>query len=121
MLDMAGIACSSNDIEACHRIKGSRTIVKFSSRRMSSKVLESKKKLKEKNFERIGFPKETAIFINESLCPYYRGIWNKCKILKQENKIHSFWTTNGIIRYKKNEHENPIPVFHDEDLEELMN
>ena len=40
------VACDSNDIEDCHRIKGDRTMIKFSSRRKSSEVLNKKKKLK---------------------------------------------------------------------------
>ena len=40
------LVCDSNDIEDCNRIKGDRTIIKFSSRRKSSKVLSEKKKLK---------------------------------------------------------------------------
>ena len=121
VLEMAGVACSSDDIEACHRIKKNRTIVKFSSRRMSSKVLQVKKTLKDKNFSNLGFSENTAIFINESLCPYYRGLWNKCKTLKENNKIHSFWTSNGTIRFKKRENDIPTSVYHDVELEELVN
>ena len=38
--------CGPEDLEDCHRIKGDRTIVKFSSRRKSSEVLRKKKKFK---------------------------------------------------------------------------
>ena len=40
------LVCDSNDIEDCHRIKEDRTMIKFSSRRKSSEVLNKKKKLK---------------------------------------------------------------------------
>ena len=33
----------------------------------------------------------TKIFINESICPYYRGIWNKCKELRVNQKIHQLY------------------------------
>ena len=41
-----GVVCDSNDIEDCHRIKADRTLMKFSSRRRSSEVLNKKKKFK---------------------------------------------------------------------------
>ena len=40
------IVCDSNNIEDFHRFKGGRTIINFSSRRESSRVLNKKKKLK---------------------------------------------------------------------------
>ena len=33
ILDSIGVACINDDIEACHRLKSNRTIVKFSSRK----------------------------------------------------------------------------------------
>ena len=120
ILDKVDIACGENDIEACHRVRGNRTIVKFSSRRMSSSILNVKKRLYNKKFDDLNFPDKTSIYINESLCPYYRGLWNKCKNLWLNKKIHSFWTINGTVKYKKCEDDQPVPVFHDNDLEELL-
>ena len=45
-------------------------------------------------------PKETKIFVNESLCPYYRGIWNKCKKLREKQKGQRYYTKNGLIRLR---------------------
>ena len=39
------VVCNSIDIKDCHQIKGDRNIIKFSSRRKSSGVLNKKKKL----------------------------------------------------------------------------
>ena len=43
------------DLEDCHRIKGDRTIVKFSSRRKSSEVLREKKKIKNIDGSKLDF------------------------------------------------------------------
>ena len=46
ILNEIDVPCGPEDLEDCHRIKGDRTIVKFSSRKKSSEVLRKKKKLK---------------------------------------------------------------------------
>ena len=99
------VVCNSNDIEDCHRIKGDRTIIKFSSRRKSSEVLNKKKKLKNLDIGKYGLNDGSRIYINESLCPYYHGLWGKCKGLWQDKVITSFYTINGILRVKKFEHD----------------
>ena len=48
----------------------------------------------------VDLPEGTKIFINESLCPYYRGIWNKCKKLRVKQKVHQYYTINGLIRLR---------------------
>ena len=40
------------------------------------------------------------VFINESLCSYYKLLWLKCKKLLLEKKIASFWITNGTVKIK---------------------
>ena len=110
------VVCDSNDIEDCHRLKGGRTIIKFSSRRKSSELLNKKKKLKNLNIGKYGLNDGSSIYANESLCPYYRGLWGKCKGLWQDKVITSFYTINGILRIKKSEHDKPMIIIHDEDL-----
>ena len=108
--------CGPEDLEDCHRIKGDRTIVKFSSRRKSSKVLRKKKKLKNIDSSKFDFNAGVKLYINESLCPYYRGLWGKCKKLWLDKVIFSFYTINGILRIKKSERDSAIPITHDEGL-----
>ena len=45
MLGDTGVVCNSNNVEDCHRVQGDRPIIKISSGRESSKVLNKKKKL----------------------------------------------------------------------------
>ena len=48
------VVCQSNYIEHFHRIKGDRTIIKFSSRRKPSEVLNKKEKLKNLDIGKYG-------------------------------------------------------------------
>ena len=75
-----GVEINERDVQACHRFKEKeRTIVKFVYRNDCLQILRVKKNLKSLDPTELDFPDSTKIFINESLCPSYRGIWNKCK------------------------------------------
>ena len=65
------VLCDSNDIEDCHRIKGDRTVIKFSSQMKSSEVLNKKKKLKNLDIGKYVLNDGPRIYINESLYPCY--------------------------------------------------
>ena len=83
-----GVAVNPDDIEACHRFyNDKKAIVKFSKRKLCQQVLREKKELKNVDPSEFDFPEGTAIFINESLCSYYKMLWNKCKKL-WEKKIN---------------------------------
>ena len=41
------------------------------------------------------------MYINNSLCPYYRKLWNECKKLWNNNNIYSSFTVNGAVRIKQ--------------------
>ena len=86
----------SDEMEACHRLpyskkedrsKPKRTIVKFVNRKKCEQAIFNRKKLKDVDKTKLKFPEETRIFINDSLCPYYRGIYGKCKKLYQLKNI----------------------------------
>ena len=97
------VPCGPENLEDCHRIKGDRTIVKFSCRRKSSVVLRENKKLKNIDGSKFDFNAGVKLYINESLCPYYRGLWGKYKKLLLNKVIFSFYTINGILHIKKSE------------------
>ena len=101
------------NIHACHRIgKKGTTIIKLVNRKDVQMILSNKKKLKDTDKTCIGFENGTKIFINESLCPYYKGIWSKAKMLLNQKLIHSFWTSNGTVKIKMLGAEYPISIFH---------
>ena len=45
-----------------------------------------KKDLKDLNLNNLDFPEGTRLFINDTLCPYYRVLWNKYKKLSINKK-----------------------------------
>ena len=65
-------------------------------------------------------PKGTKIFVNENLCPYYWGIWNKCKKLRDKQKVHQYYTINGLIRLRIEESSQAKIITHAVDLQNLF-
>lgn len=62
---------TKNDIEACHRLRGNKTLVKFCKGKMYQNELRKKKSLKKVKPSDIGLSEETPLSINEGLCSYY--------------------------------------------------
>ena len=78
-----GVEIDERNVKGCHHLKEKeRIIVKLVNRKDCLQILRVKKELKSLDPTELDFPENTNIFINESLCPYYRGIWNKCKKLR---------------------------------------
>ena len=101
MLQHIGAGITGESIEACHRLnkQSVRTIVKFSRRKDCEHVMWKKSKLRKLKPSELDLPNGTELYINESLCPYYRGLWNQCKKLWNKQGIF-FFTVNGSIRIK---------------------
>ena len=105
------------DIQACHRLKDNdRVIIKFGNRKDSLQVLCVKKDLESLDPSELDFPEGKRIFINESLCAYYRGLWNKCKKLKRMGKLRVFFVSNGTIKVKILENDRAKPITHAADF-----
>ena len=74
-----GVDVSFDNIEACHPLKSdnkNKIIVKFSKRKDCQAVLENKKKLKNLSNEELGVETNSKVFVNESLCKYYKLLWS---------------------------------------------
>ena len=78
-----------------------RTIVKFSSRKDCEHTMRVKKDLKDLDATDLDLPAGTKLYINDSLCPYYRGLWNETKELWNKKKIFSYFTVSGIRLQEK--------------------
>ena len=117
-----GVEVGQRDIQAYHRIKSNRNIIKLSNRKVCLQVLRANKRLKDLDGTTLNLPSDSKIFINESLCGYYRGLWNKCKRLKDElnKKIHQLYTNHVIIRLKLVENGSVKTIIHVNDLKELF-
>ena len=101
VFNRTGVVVNPDDIEACHRLYiDQKKIVKFSKRKLCQQVLREKQELKNVDPSEFDFPEGTDIFINESLCSYYKMLWNKCKKLWEKKSIYTYFTSNGNIRYR---------------------
>ena len=72
-------------------------IAKFISNKDCLRIMRVKRQLKGLDPAVVDLPEETEIFINESLYPYYREIWNKCKKLWNKQKLYQYYTINGSV------------------------
>ena len=88
-----GCDISPDRIEACHRVGRTNDTVmaKFSRRKDCQHVWSVKKDLKKLTLEDLELPGNNKLFINRSLCPYYKMLWSKSKKLHSLSKIHSFF------------------------------
>ena len=100
ILHHIGVNISWIKIEACHRLgkNSDRAIVKFSSRKDCEHMMRVKKDLKDLNATNFVLLAGTRLYINDSLCPYYRGMWNEAKKLWNKRKIFSYFTFSGTLR-----------------------
>ena len=117
ILDKVDVTATPNDIQACHRLHDkTRTIIKFVNRKHAYQTLTKKKTLTDLDKRKLDLNPNHKLYINDSLCPYFRMLHAKCKSLYMQNKIHSFWVANGSVRYKMEEDGPFTIVDHIDDL-----
>ena len=104
VITKAGVDITADNIEDCHRVgnKG-QTIIKFGKRKVSRQVLSVRKDLNKVKMSDIDLTGQSTLYINQSLCPYYRMLWSKTKTLYQKGKIDSFYVSNGNIKIRLQE------------------
>ena len=62
---------------------------------------KNKKKNKDKGFKPLNVSIESGkVFINESLCHYYKFLWSICKNLWSVDCIEAFWVNNYQIKIR---------------------
>ena len=121
LIQEIGMDICDRDIQACHCLEDKdETIAKFANRKDCFQILGVKKQLKDLDPAAVDLPEGTKIFINESLCPYYRGIWNKCKKLRDKQKVYQYYTINGLIRLPTEESGQAKTITHMVDLQNLF-
>ena len=109
------------NIEACHRItkRNDRVIVKSSRRKDYQQVLSVKKNLRKLKMDDIGLTFVWQVLtssINHSLCPYYRVLLSKLKVLLNMGKINRLMVSNGTVKVKINEISVAISITHADDF-----
>ena len=52
----------------------------------------------------VSLPQGSLVFINQSLCSYYKYLRSLCKRLHSKKMIHSFWVSisNASLKVRKN-------------------
>ena len=101
-------------IDDCHRLSknSNRVIVKFTRRKDCKQVLQVKKDLKDLTADDLDLPQGTKIFVNQSLCPYYRILWSKTKRLQSMGKVNSFFISGRTKNIKIDENSKPLAITH---------
>ena len=79
-----------------------------------------KKDLKDLDATDLDLPAGTKLYINDSLCPYYRGLRNEAKKLWNKEKILSYFTVSGTVRIRLQEKGPYSIITHIDDLKELF-
>ena len=118
ILHHIGVNISEDKIEACHRLgrNSDRTIVKFSSRKDSEHMMNVKKDFKDLDATDLHLPAGTRLYINDSLRPYCRGLWNETKKLGNKKKTFSYFTGNFTVRIRLQEKSSYSIITHIDDL-----
>ena len=116
IFDKIGVTVTENDRDVYHRLRGDKTIVKFCKCKIYQNVLHKKISLKKVKTSDVGLGGKTPLFINESLCSYYKGLRNKWKELWNENLICSYFTINDNVTYTLREGGEACTVTHKNDL-----
>ena len=120
VFDKIDSAVKSTNIKVCHwtntKYGGRRVTIKLSKWKDADRIRKYKKKLKSTDFSSMNV--QGPVYINNSLCSYYKFLWSKCKSLRNGNFIHSFWVTNGLIHIKVSSQSQEVS--HICDLEELF-
>ena len=112
-----GVKVNDKSIESCHRVGSQgRTIVKFSHRKDCQQLMKFKKDLSKLNLTDTDLG-NTKIFINQSLCPYYKISWSKSKRLHAMKQIHSYYVSNDTVKIKLEENSRPISIAHATDFD----
>ena len=105
-------------IDPCHRIskRSSPVIVKFTRRKDCQQVWSVKKDLQKIKMEDVNLLGQNKLFINRSLCPYYKVLCPKSKKLHSLGKMSSFKISGDAIKTKVNENSSPFSITHVDDF-----
>ena len=94
------ISVDLENVEDCHWVKTQRSkkvIIKLSRRKDANKIRSEKKKLKGKKLISLGI--NTPVYINDSMCIYYKKLWAKCKKLHNSKLIYAFWILKSFRKW----------------------
>ena len=79
-----------------------------------------KRDLPKVKLEDNGLTGSNSIFVNPSLCPYYRMLWSKSKRLLDLGKINNFFVSSGKIKIRLQENSKPLAITHVQDFKKYF-
>ena len=59
------------------------------------------------------------LFVSENLSPFNQRLAWQCRELRRASKIHSAFSSKGIVKIRCTMNEQPISIEHDRDLTSL--
>ena len=120
-LFLAGHDVKPGDLQACHHLKKTESvIVKFKFRRLKQSVIVTRKNLQNKSEDLYQLKFSGKLFISEHMCHEKNQLGYKCCQLKNSGKIHSTWFWNNVVNIKLSERSSPVNIFHIIDIEKLL-
>ena len=94
LLRKCNVLIDPSNVEDCNGLKSinnafQKVIIKLSKRKDVYRILKAKSSFKNSDVTENGIPPNTPIFVNQSLCSYFKLLWSKCKklLFKQSHKI----------------------------------
>ena len=122
LFNFAGVHMERRDFHAIHRLKNKRVVIaKCINRRDAIAILRAKRKLREANeADRKKLGIVNKIYVNESLCFYYRRLFGICNALYKKKLLSSSFTINGTIKVIHEPGGRKMDVTHMEDLVEIV-
>ncbi|XP_046674631.1 uncharacterized protein LOC124363424 [Homalodisca vitripennis] len=113
-------------VDVCHRLGGKSgerprgIVVKFTRRIVKEEFLQKRRVKRNLNTSDIGFPSLTSVmYINESLTPTRRRIFNEVRSIKKEKGFTFVWIRNGKILVRPSEGDKVSAVSNWNDVEKL--
>ena len=114
------ISLSKSDIEDCHRLGKSNTIVRFVNQKFCKDVLEKKFDVNKRiDNSKFGFNVENKLFVCKNLTPYNQHLAWMCRELKRRKKIYNSWASQRIIKLKRTINEQPISIDYESEIKSL--
>ena len=83
-------------------------------------VLKATTALQKLNTTNLDLPECSRIFVNQSLCSYYRFLCTTNKKLHGKGKIFGWHVSNWSIKIKLQENSRPIYISHMEDIKKYF-
>ena len=119
--DKLSVATDPSNIQDYHWLKSNgpkKVIIQFT-RRENANLIQKKKKKVEGNESLLNWY-HNPVFINDSLCSYYKMLWRKCEKLWSSKSIHALWVTNATLRRRLTTSGHVHVIIRSQDLDELF-